>query len=685
MLSPAIPSRGHTALSCTALLALTLPLHGQQTGPHIGYIYPAGGRAGSTFQATVGGQRLEGTDDVRLCGAGVTAGVVEYSRPLSGREFLLLRDKLKELTDKQAAAQAAEKAHRPATTRPWTPEDEKELAQVKRKLANPPNRQANPAIAETVTLQVTIAPHAQPGPRELRLQTRQGLTNPLAFCVGQLTEFSEDEASGEAKPPRAEPSPPRPRDPSAPRTAAADHADQRITLPAVINGQILPGDVDRFSFEARKGQRLVASVTARELMPYLADAVPGWFQASIALYDAEGRELAYDDDYRFHPDPVLSCEIPADGHYVLEIKDALYRGREDFVYRITVGELPFLTGVFPLGGRAGEATRVGLQGWNLPSFILMHDATSREAGISPLSVRRGKQASNTVPFALDTLPECMEKEPNDEPPSAQTIKLPTIVNGRIQRRGDRDVLRWEGRTGDEIVAQVSARRLGSPLDSVLRLTDSAGQPLAFNDDCEDKAAGLITHHADSSFRATLPADDTYYLYVGDARDDGGPEYGYRLRISPPRPDFELRVVPSAIHVRGRSAAVTVHAIRRDGFTGAIELALKDAPPGFRLSGARIAEGQDQARVTLTAPPTPSPAPLPLTLEGRARIQEQEVTRTAVPAEDMMQAFAYRHLVPAQEFLVTFSPPPPPRPGRTPATTQRTRDTAPRRANASGHP
>ena len=36
------------------------------------------------------------------------------------------------------------------------------------------------------------------------------------------------------------------------------------------------------------------------------------------------------------------------------------------------------------------------------------------------------------------------------------------------------------------------------------------------------------------------------------------------------------------------------------------------------------------------------------------IQGHEVTRPAVPAEDMMQAFAYRHLVPAKELEVSVS-------------------------------
>ena len=52
---------------------------------------------------------------------------------------------------------------------------------------------------------------------------------------------------------------------------------------------------------------------------------------------------------------------------MIEIKDSIYRGREDFVYRITVGELPFVTSVFPLGGPAGTPPKVELKGWNLPT------------------------------------------------------------------------------------------------------------------------------------------------------------------------------------------------------------------------------------------------------------------------------------------------------------------------------
>jgi hypothetical protein len=104
----------------------------------------------------------------------------------------------------------------------------------------------------------------------------------------------------------------------------------------------------------------------------------------------------------------------------------------------------------------------------------------------------------------------------------------------------------------------------------------------------------------------------------------------------------------------------VYALRRDGFTNAIDIFLKDAAPGFKLSGGRIPANQDQVRLTLTAPATLQSEPIDLSLEGRAMSQGRELVRPVVPAEDMMQAFAYRHLVPSQELEVSVVGRPVPR-------------------------
>ena len=668
-----------------------------QRTPHIGYVYPAGGRQGNTFQVTVGGQFLDGVNDVHISGTGASATVVEYVKPMPVQQANQLRDQLMELMARRAAAlglpapAAAQKAAstasrtataastatssatrtptaastsastatptsastptrssgepgpqgpaQPAPKPTWTADDEAIVADIRKRLATFVRRPSSVAIAEAVTLEVTLAADAQVGRRELRLATALGLTNPLVFRVGQLPEFA-------AKPVRfaAEPTRSVPKD------------EMNITLPATVNGQIMPGGVDRYRFQARQGQRLVVAASARELVPYLADAVPGWFQATLTLYDARGNELAYDDDFRFNPDPVLYCVIPRDGGYAIEIKDAIYRGREDFVYRISLGELPLVTGIFPLGGRAGAETAVDVQGWNLPAATLTMDARDKAPGIYPLSARAAALVSNSVPFAVDTLPECLEQEPNSQPAGAQRIALPIIVNGRIDQPGDADLFRFEGRRGDEIVAEIHARRLNSPLDSVLKLTDAAGKVLALNDDHEDKGSGLNTHHADSYLRATLPEDGTYYIHVGDVQRKGGPEYAYRLRVSPPQPDFELRAAPASLSVRpGTAAPLTIYALRRDGFSGQIAVALKGAPPGCALSGGPVPADKDKAEFTLTVRPITPKGLLALRLEGRAMIQGREVVRPVVPAEDMMQAFAYRHLVPAQELLVAVRP------------------------------
>jgi hypothetical protein len=64
-------------------------------------------------------------------------------------------------------------------------------------------------------------------------------------------------------------------------------------------------------------------------------------------------------------------------------------------------------------------------------------------------------------------------------------------------------------------------------------------------------------------------------------------------------------------------------------------------------------------MTVTLPPVVGPAAPPrfanLRLEGRATIGGHTVVREAVPAEDMMQAFAYHHLVPAEALWASVSP------------------------------
>ena len=426
-------------------------------------------------------------------------------------------------------------------------------------------------------------------------------------------------------------------------------------MPLVLNGQIMPGDVDRFRFSAKRGDRIVVAVMARELIPYLADAVPGWFQATLGLYDVDGHELAYSDDHQFNPDPILYYRIPQSGDYEIEIKDSIYRGREDFVYRITIGEYPYVTSIFPLGGREGEEATVEVNGWNLRVRSMNLNPGDRVPGIHSIPLHDDKRIDHSVLFAVDSLEECLDAEPNNDLQTAQPVKPPLIVNGRIDQPGDWDVFRFSGRAGGRVAVEVDARRLNSPMDSLLRLTDAQGNELIVSDDYEDKASGLITHHADSQFCVTLPADGTYDIHLGDTQRQGGSDYAYRLRVSARRPDFELRVMPSSITApAGTAVPITIKALRKDEFDGDITLELKNAAPGFELSGGLIGGDQEELLMTLTVPPDPPERPVNIQIEGVATVRGQEVRRPVVPADDVMQAFLWRHYVPAQEFLVAVT-------------------------------
>lgn len=640
------------ALAALAAACASSPAWGQAR-PYIGFVYPAGGQQGTTVQVRLGGQNLDYVNGVLVTGSGVHARVVEYLRRLNNQEQALLAEQLRELKPK------ASKPGQPAApSKPLDEATQKLVERIERRMTEYVNTPACNAIASLVFIEVSIDAGAEPGRRELRLVTARGISNPLVFYVGQSPESVR-------KPMLSAQIQVLGKEELALRKRPDDEIERQVALPCVANGQIASGEVNRYRFAARKGQRLVLSVAARDLVPYIADAVPGWFQPVVSVRDARGREVAYNDDYRFKPDPVLMFTVPEDGEYVVSITDALFRGREDFVYRMTIGETPFVTNIFPLGGRVGAAGPVSFQGWNVEGAKIAPPPADAGPGVHYLVAKTGGMVSNAVPFALDTLPECLEREPNNTAAAAQTVQLPIIVNGRINRPDDWDVFQFAGKADDEVVVEVTARRLDSPLDSIVRLTDAAGKIVAVNDDNEDLGSGLNTHHADSYLRIKLPADGTYRVWLGDTARGGGDAYGYRLRIGPPRPDFALRVVPSSIALRSKSnAAVTVYAIRKDGFAGPIKFSLKGSPEGFVLPPTTLPPNQEMVRLALRTTLTATDGPIDLAIEGTATINGEEVTRTAVPAEDRMQAFLWRHLVPVQDLKVlVFDPSAEPRPKR----------------------
>lgn len=138
--------------------------------------------------------------------------------------------------------------------------------------------------------------------------------------------------------------------------------------------------------------------------------------------------------------------------------------------------------------------------------------------------------------------EVAEKEPNDEPATAQVVAVNSIVNGNADQ-GREDVFRFAAKKGQRIAIDCFAQRLDSQFDGVLALTDGAGKQLASNGDY---------HGRDPFVEFVAAADGDYFITLNDLSFRGG--HPYRLLISD-QPHVE-NVFPRAVQA-GEPATLSV--------------------------------------------------------------------------------------------------------------------------------
>ena len=98
---------GHLLFAALALCAATaLGGAAARREPHIGYVFPGGGRRGDVVEVTVGGQFLRGVTDVYVSGEGVRASVIQHyriPRNINGEQGQELRRRVAELRDERLA------------------------------------------------------------------------------------------------------------------------------------------------------------------------------------------------------------------------------------------------------------------------------------------------------------------------------------------------------------------------------------------------------------------------------------------------------------------------------------------------------------------------------------------------------------------------------------------------------
>ncbi len=229
---------------------------------------------------------------------------------------------------------------------------------------------------------------------------------------------------------------------------------QSVRLPLTISGRLdRAGDLDWYRLDLNEGQELGVRLQASK-----PDLV-------LKLVDPEGRTVAESTS------KLLGHVCTRAGSYALGVWDRDYRGGGDWTYRLSIGDIPVVTAIFPLGVRRGETVNVRLEGANL-------GATRSVAVTAPGSATIGSR----LPVPLDGIlgsptlvvgefPEVLPNSPN------RLLPLPGTANGTIHAPGVRDDWRFTARKGERVILEVNADRLGSALDSTLEILTSDGKPL----------------------------------------------------------------------------------------------------------------------------------------------------------------------------------------------------------------
>jgi hypothetical protein len=402
---------------------------------------------------------------------------------------------------------------------------------------------AGPTAVKT---KLAIAPDCRLGFHAMRIRTATGISNLRTFSIGALPETKEVEPNNDFAQP------------------------QKIALDTTVVGVADNEDVDYFLVDAKKGERITAEVEGLRLGNT-------FFDPYVSIIDSKRFELARSDDAALlRQDGICSIIAPADGQYVIQMRESAFAGNGACQYRLHVGRFPRPTAVYPAGGKLGEqldVTWLGeLTGPRVEKVVLPATPNAEfalfardAAGIAP--------SGNA--FRLSDFSNVLEAEPNEHA-QANPFEAPMTLNGIIGQPGDVDCFKFSAKKGQTFDVRVFARSLGSPLDSVLNVARIGGAGVGGNDD---------SGSPDAYLRFTAPEDDVYVVSMTDHLRQGGADYIYRVEVTPVRPAVLTGLPERAQYVdvtlaipQDNRVAAMISGSRVD-FGGDLQLELKDLPAG----------------------------------------------------------------------------------------------------------
>ena len=567
------------------IIALFACTAGSAADPYAGYIYPSGIQAGTTNRFIIGGQNLWRLRGMHFSCGGLKAieikPVPNLQPPLGTQKRHLINwldgiaGGVREEPPKPDGSHVGE-----WRSNVWYQAlgslDALEISIVERYLFTPRNPlQAAPSLRQMCIVEIAADAGLKPGTYDFSLWNDAGISAPRPFLVTACPRAAE---------PLFRPSH---------RPETETDVIKVESAGVVLDGQIMPGEIDRFRLYLAEGRRYVFKVVARELQPYVGDAVPGFFNAAATVRNAEGRVVAFGDDTaRFRPDPQFDFTPSASGVYTVEIHDVLYRGRADFVYSLEVGPC---------------------------------------AAASSATVRK----------------------PADESDAGEGVSR---FAGVVQDTGGKAVSEFTVDRPGKRILEVFARRDGSSLDAVLTLRKAGDQrPLAVWDDTTNRFfIGTVAQaECDSVGEYDFTEPGRYIVEIRDRTGHGGEDYFWRLEVRRPNPGFEVYSTRSTLPLyNGKPLTVDFVIVRKDGFDGKVTLEFPQDVTAAERTAASGVERMTAMLIYTGRKPLDFNA---VRIFARGTIRGKTLRKEVVACDEYEQAFAWRHLVPAKSFLLRAKP------------------------------
>lgn len=352
---------------------------------------------------------------------------------------------------------------------------------------------------------------------------------------------------------------------------------QTVSLNVAISGQGDGNNQDFFQIALKQGQRITIDLWSARLETEM-DPI-------LALYAANGQQLASNSDY-YGRDPLLDFIAPADGNYVIEVRDLIYRGGHP--YRLFIHDQPRVENVFPRAVTAGQPANLLAFGSNLGAgaqdtnfklgdlpfqqkpfpFTAGSDVPGRgsfgfrihpmQHSVLPTAATCTLIGEQVLPFETDPAvivvtdgATSVEQEPNDNKDQPQAITLPAMISARFDVPRDADWYTFEtDAMGGSYGFDVYAERIAGRCDPYLALYDDQGNRFFELDDYGHRINSFDGHLRDPSGATNLPPNKKIRVLVQDRYQRGGPRYQYVLNVRKARSDFFAASIHSNTQLAG---------------------------------------------------------------------------------------------------------------------------------------